>query len=267
MIAHYTTNRSVCPANQVLFKKPGSGGENDGSEVDWAQDPLDPSDDEIKEPDSFQAAPQNGSVRLTYDVKSEYDRMELWRAPSPGGPWNLRVSELPLGGAYEDAASNGEPQHYRLIAEDGALPMAQDGEITAPGHRSAVLDSEAVTPSVDPIPPEALVVINGGAPSTLIRDVTLTFQPCEGVGGASTESFDDIDKMLISNDLSFAGATWQDFGQDVPWRLGGPADAVNKVYVRFRDDNDNESTGTEVGTILYDPHTVYLPIVIKNMNR
>ncbi len=41
-------------------------------------------------------------------------------------------------------------------------------------------------------------------------------------------------------------------------------DDVNKVYVRFRDAHDNESTGTEVGTIFYDPHTVYLPLSYKN---
>jgi hypothetical protein len=242
------------------------GGENDGSEVAWTQNPLDPGDDEIEAPDSFQAAPQNGSVQLTYDVKDEYVKMELWRAPSAAGPWTKRVGELPLDGFYDDEAANGTEQHYRLIAEDGDLPATQAKRITAPGHRSAVLSSEVVTPSVDPLPPEARVVINGGAASTASRYVTLTFLPYEGIGETITEGFDDIAEMLISNDLAFAGATWQDFTQGVPWQLVGMRGAMNTVYVRFRDEHGNESTGVEVAAIFYDGRASYLPLVMKNQD-
>jgi hypothetical protein len=68
---------------------------------------------------------------------------------------------------------------------------------------------------------------------------------------------------MISNDPDFAGASWRSFDQGVPWTLGGAPDALNFVYVKFRDDNNNESVGSEVGVILYDPFTSYLPIVLK----
>lgn len=228
------------------------GGENDGSEVDWSQDPLDPNDDEVEAPDFLQTAADNGKVQLTYDVKGEYVKLELWRAPAPDGPWNLRVSELPLGGAYEDPATNDTAVYYRLIGEDGD------------GHRTAVIASESVTPSLDPIPPEARVIINDSAASTQYRGVILTFEPYEYDMSESTESFDDITQMMLSNDPSFAGAQWQDLAQDVPWTLGGVANAMNYVYARFQDVNGNKSVNTEVGMIFYNPHAIYLPLILKN---
>ena len=110
------------------------GGENDGSEVAMGQDALDPSDDEIEAPEAFQAVPRYRAVSLTYDVKAEYTKMELWRASSPRGSWVLRRAALPLGGAYEDPAVDDAVICYRLIAQD------------AGGHRSAVIDSGPVTP-------------------------------------------------------------------------------------------------------------------------
>lgn len=232
------------------------GGENDGSEVLWAQDPLDPSDDQIEAPDFLHAAPGNGKVFLTYDVKPAYVRMQLYRATSPNGPFNLHVNELPLTGAYEDGATNGTTYYYKLIAEDGSVLLAG-------GHRSAVIASESVTPSIDPIPPQALVIVNDGAPSTQRRGVTLTFAPYEEEGDDPLIAFDDITHMKISNDPSFAGVDWQAFAQGVPWTLGGAPHALNFVYVRFRDAHDNESVAAEVGAILYNPVTAYLPVVLR----
>ncbi len=232
------------------------GGENDGSEVSWGQDPLDPADDQIEAPDFFHAAPLNGKVQLTFDVKGEYVKMELWRAPAPEGPWDLRVSEMPLEGAYQDPASNGTTYYYRLIAEDlGALAPST-------GHRSAVLQSESVTPSIDPVPPQAKVVINGGDSLTRVADVILTFEPYE-YEPEDPDGFSDITEMMLSNDPSFTGATWQPFDQDVDWTLVGPINALNYVYARFRDAHNNESVGTEADVILYEPYTNYLSIIVK----
>jgi hypothetical protein len=243
------------------------GGENDGSEVDSLQDPLDPSDDEIEAPDFLEAAPGNGKVLLTYDVKTEYVKMELWRAPSPDGPWNQRVAELPLEGSYEDPAPNDTTQYYRLIAEDGAVVLAGEAAVAAPGHRSAVLDSESVTPSVDPVPPQAFVVIDNGAPSTRSSNVTLSFEPYEYEEG-DPNGFDDITHALISNDPSLSGAQWQaiDPNGTVPWQLDANPGEVASVYVRFRDAHSNESVSPEVGVILYDPFVIYLPLVVNSGN-
>jgi hypothetical protein len=229
------------------------GGENDFYELANGQEPLDPVDDEIEAPDFFHAAPADGAVHLTYDVKAEYTQMYLFRSESPEGPWSCavqHVSALPLTGEYTDPAVNGTTYHYRLIAWDGV-------------HASATLDSEGVTPSADPVPPEARVIIDSGRPSTDVRDVTLTFGPYPNEPD-DPDSFSDIDEMILSNDPTFTGASWQAFYQGVPWVLGGPPNAVNQVYARFRDTSDNETVGTEVGLIFYDPDTIYLPIVIRS---
>jgi hypothetical protein len=246
------------------------GGEGDYSEMFYGRDPLDPADDEIAAPDFFHAAPDDGAVQLTYDFKGEYDDMWLYRATSPDGPWTQITAMLPSDGFYSDPVPNDMTYFYRLFAREeevlGSAVLdlpAHASEALQSYHLSAVLDSEEVTPSIDPWPPQAFVIINGGATSTRVRDVILTFEPYEYEEG-DPETFDDIAEMMISNDPSFAGASWETFDQGVPWVLGGAPNALNHVYVRFRDVNGNESVGTEVGVILYDPHTMYLPMVLKS---
>jgi hypothetical protein len=156
-----------------------------------------------------------------------------------------------LNGEYTDAGvTNGETYYYRLIAWDGL-------------HASATLDSEGVTPSADPVPPEARVVIDGGSSSTKERAVTLTFEQYLNEPD-DPDSFSDIEQMILSNDPTFVGASWEDFYQGVPWVLGGPPNAVNQVFARFRDTHGNETVGTEVGLIFYDPDTIYLPIILRS---
>ena len=263
------------------------GGEGDYSEVVYSQDPLDPADDQVEAPDFFHAAPDNGAVQLTYDFKGAFQAMHLYRATSPAGPWTQVTTALPSSGLYNDPAGNGETYYYRVFGlQDVVASAVQDvpgspvqellgsaggdlpdllGRAERAVHYSAVLDSEEVTPSVDPWPPQAFVIINGGATSTIVRDVTLTFEPYQYEAGDPplSQTFEDITHMMISNDPDFAGASWRSFDQGVPWTLGGAPDALNFVYVKFRDDNDNESVGSEVGVILYDPFTSYLPIVLK----
>ncbi len=224
------------------------GGEHDGSEVLFhGQDPLDPADDQIAAPDFFQAQPVvGGDVVLSYDVKPDYEKMSLYRASSP---WQLIVPELPLTGLYTDTTpALGNPYTYRLVAIDGD------------NHWSRVLGSESVTPSLDPIPPEALVIINGGAPKTYALDVTLSFAAPPDDWGP--EAFADIVEMKISNDASLAGADWQAFAQDVPWTLEANPGEIAQVYALFKDDADNESVGPAIGMIQYSG--VYLPLVVRN---
>lgn len=240
------------------------GGENDGSEVEWGLDPLDPRDDQIEAPDFFQAAARNSAVRLTYDVKAEYGKLELWRAPDPTGPWNLRTAELPLTGVYTDTAANGETYLYRLIAEDREVQASSPMEVNIPGHRSAVLDSEAVDPRTDPTPPQAYIVINSGATSTVSPKVSLSFQPFQYEPG-DPNGFDDIVAALISNEPSFAGAEWQpvDPKGTIEWQLTAEIGGIAQVYARFRDASGNESVGVTVDLIRYEPLSIYLPIVMN----
>jgi hypothetical protein len=251
------------------------GGEGDYSEAVYGRDPLDPGDDEIAAPDFFHAAPDDGAVQLTYDFKDEeYVDMWLFRATSPDGPWDLITTALPSDGFYsDDTADNDMTYYYRLFAREeevlGSAVLdlpARASEALQSYHLSAVLDSGEVMPSTDPWPPQAFVVINGGETSTSVPDVILTFEPYEYEEGDPplSETFEDITEMKISNDPAFVGASWEAFEQGVPWTLGGPPNALNYVYVKFRDDNANESVGTEVGVILYEQYTTYLPMILKN---
>jgi Mg-chelatase subunit ChlD len=226
-------------------------GENDGSEaLIHGSDPLDPSDGQILAPDFFSATPLNGGVLLGYDVKDGYNIIRLFRSESANGPWILRDGELPLTGIYTDTATNDTTYYYRMLAVD------------ADDHRSAVLAAGPVRPSLDPSPPEAIVQINDGAPTTDDPAVRLSFFAYEDEG---VENFADIAEMLISNDPTFTGAQWEAFAQNKPWTVAPGAGGLARVYVRFRDDFGNESVGTEVAQIVVtntgDERLIYLPII------
>ena len=230
------------------------GGENDYSELLLhGSNPFDPSDDMIEAPDFLQTQAQNGSVKLLYDVKGEYVGIKYYYKKVGDSEWTLSGDELPLAGALEFPATNGETYLFAMRAYDGD------------DHRSAVVFSEAVTPSEDPIPPEAHVLVNSGAPSTVNRDVILSFVPYEYPQPNFTEAFDDITEMKISNDPSLEGAEWQPFLQGVPWKLSSSSNYgdVAKVYVRFKDENDNETVGVELGQIIYAPEVIMLPLVSR----
>jgi hypothetical protein len=232
-----------------------SGGESDESEaVRHGQDQLSAADDMIEAPDFVQGTAQNGSVLLTYDVKTEYASMLAYRATSATGPWTLINTGLPLTGVYTDTTVINDTTYYYCVQA-----------IDAGDHWSAVVCSEGVTPREDPIPPEALVLINDGGTSTTDLNVVLSFLPnteslASTAGGQ--EAFDDITEVLISNSPNFDGATWQPFAQDIPWQLL-PGVGIRTVYVKFRDVNGNESVATETASIFLDGNAVYLPFIIR----
>ena len=108
------------------------------------------------------------------------------------------------------------------------------------------------------------VLINGGAQTTEDSNVLISFvasdEDHETSLSAGESTFDDIAEMLISNDPSMAGASWQAFEQDFAWQLV-PGVGFRTVYVRFRDLNGNESAGTETATIFLDGIALYLPLI------
>ena len=235
-----------------------SGGESDESEaVRHGLDPLNPADDQIEALDYAHAQAQNRAVRLSYDVKSEYVMMIAYRATDINGPWNLHISELSLTGTYTDTNNviNDTEYFYCLQGINGT------------DHWSAVLCTNGVTPRVDPVPPMAGILINGGAATTENVAVVLSFVPSdeEHQSGLSSgdSAFDDIAEMLISNDPSMSGAVWQPYEQDYAWQLA-PGNGFRTVYVRFKDQNGNESVGTETATIFLNGAVAYLPIIQRS---
>jgi len=133
------------------------------------------------------------------------------------------------------------------------------------GHRSAVSPVQDATPKEDPFPPSLIgVLINGGAISTTVRGVTLTFFFEEPAPDPATQ---DVDEVLISDDPTFAGATWQTYSDTLPWTLTSTLEAgdMAEVYARFRDAALNESPDVAGDSILFEGGiNVYLPLVLKS---
>lgn len=232
------------------------GGESDGSEVHRRQpiDPLNPADDGVRRPNFLNSTAFNGLVRLVYDTtgggRTPYFRMLLYRSESPDGPFDLLLDGLPSDGIFEDGkVTNGHTYFYRMIAEDDA------------GDAAAFVQSPPATPSADPFPPEARVIINNGAKGTNKLNVTLTFAPKDVPTPGEPDHFSDIADMMLSNDPNFEGAGWKSFKNNVAWNLAPTAlGKFAKVYARFRDTAGNESVGVEIGAIRYEAW-IYLPTV------
>jgi hypothetical protein len=227
------------------------GGENDGSESEDGDNPLDPADDDIEAPEHLMATPDIGQNIINYDVKPEYVTMVLYRATAEEGPWTLHVPELDNSGVYTDTADNGTTYFYRYMGID------------AEGNRSAIIGTTPVTPSTDPFAPEAAVLIDDGAPTTPDLNVVLSFVP----SSEEIEYFEDITEMKLSNDPTLAGASYQPFAQDVPWVLPPtPAGELATVYAQFKDEMGNESLivqgiiEVEGGTPQFDTD-LYMPLI------
>ncbi len=243
------------------------GGEQDGSEVNWGRDPLDPRDDAIPKPDFFQVSPLNAGVLLHFGTNPAYSYLRFYRSTNPDGPWGEAFLIKPTGHYTDtDRVDNDTTYYYRMEAV--SIPTGLSGDygtlaIAAEEITSAVLSSEAVTPSEDPLPPEARVIINGGAVQTSSLTVTLTFEPYESEGSDASAAFDDIAMMQLSNEPGFAKVEWQPFEQGVDWELDAELGEIATVYARFRDGSNNETVGTEMDMILYDNWRIYLPISFK----
>jgi hypothetical protein len=233
------------------------GGENDGSEFVKGKDPFDPADDGIAAPQFLQVTPGVGLNVITYDAWPEYDRMLLYRATTPDGPWSLQQPELPVSGVYSDTADNGTTYFYRYMGID----LDDD--------RSAVIDTTPGTPSTDPVAPEVILLIDNGALTTLDLDVTLHFAPYAHNDPDEPETFDDIVEMRISNDPTLADADWQPFAQDVPWQLLPTAvGEETRVYAQVRDAAQNESLIVLDAIVMAEQtgggepaNSIYLPMV------
>jgi hypothetical protein len=119
---------------------------------------------------------------------------------------------------------------WRAVA--GLVPWAfsSDGEKTlyarfsdANGLESAPVEDHII---VDTLPPTGGVVINNDALVAGTSDVVLSlFAEDEGAG---------VTEMQLSNDPTFAGATWSAFTAFREWSLE-PGEGTRRVYARFRD--------------------------------
>jgi len=240
------------------------GGENDGSEVNlFGQDPLDPADDEIPAIEWVNASPHISATVMTFGVDPDYDHLRLARDPfltrltSVDANYAWVQENVPTTGVYTDAfgVQNDITYSYRMMAVD------------ADGHRSAVSPVRDATPKEDPFPPAQIgVLINDGAISTTVRNVTLSFFFEEPAPDPETQ---DVAEVLLSNDPAFTEASWQPYSATLPWTLASTLSNgdVAEVYAKFRDEALNESPDIAGDSILFEGtgmFDVYLPLVLRN---
>lgn len=235
------------------------GGESDGSEVRRQRDPLDPQDDGVRFSGELYVEPGNGKVSLSYPVLPAHLRFQLFRGESPDGPFILIGDQLPTTGAFiDEGATNGTTYYYRLAA------VGQGEAVSAPS------DPAEATPRADPIAPAGVLVVAGGAPTTGSRSVTLLILgsddgpahlPGEPAGDPARQGSTAGLQMRVSNDPSFAGASWEPYARTKPWQLGpNPGPAV--VYVQLRDAAGNESELIS-DAITLSGATIFLPIIVR----
>lgn len=147
----------------------------------------------------------NGSVLLSWRSVAEAVSYRVYRSVDEA---RARAT-LAGGGAdtfFSDTAlENGRSYFYRVAA------VGPDG---LEGERSA---------AVAAIPAIYAVLINGGEPYTASAAVTLSL-----AAPASTEN------VMLSQDASFAGASWELYGAVRTYRLA-EGDGERFVYARFRD--------------------------------
>ncbi len=227
------------------------GGEHDGSEFFKGKNPLDPSDDQIEAPEFLRVFPNVNLNVLTYDVRPAYNRMVLYRATAPDGPWTVQEPELPATGVYSDTAANGTTYFYRYMGIDAA------------DNRSRVIDTTPSTPRDDPFPPEADIAIDGDAPTTTDLNVVINVVPIEHEEAAD---LGDIALMKVNNRPLLEGDPWQPFNPNLPWTLAPtPAGAEATVYAAFRDGAGNESLvvldSIQVVGVNFDANQIFLPLI------
>jgi len=110
--------------------------------------------------------------------------------------------------------------------------------ISSAGGSTGSSSSSSTTPVADTTPPtNTSIVIAGGASSTALTAVALTL-------GAT-----DASQMMISNDASFTGATWETYTASKSWTLTS-GNGVKTVYAKFKDAASNVSVAVS-DTITY----------------
>ena len=92
---------------------------------------------------SFEAAPSDGAVQLSWQTGSELDNLgfHLYRGPSADGPWTRLTASLvpglgssPLGQAYvwrDGGLVNGQRYYYRLEDVDTSTKSTFHGPVSA----------------------------------------------------------------------------------------------------------------------------------------
>lgn len=209
------------------------GGESDRSELTRGANPFDPRDDALPRPEHaavIDRAPDHqdpppalfpNTNLLRFPVRPSYQKIRLLRSTSPDGPFAEVASFDPRptrGLFYDPGLTNGVTYFYLVQAFD------LNGSASAP---SRLFQG---TPKLDPYPSLGGISINGGAPFTVVLNVTL---------GLVADP--DTTQMRIANEPTFAGAPFVPFAPNALWVLAPSPSGVATVYAQFRDAAGNVS--------------------------
>ncbi|MEM3042437.1 MAG: BNR-4 repeat-containing protein [Thermoplasmata archaeon] len=134
---------------------------------------------------------------------------------SPGGEDVLREQWTTASSFLFPGGQDGVTYFIKVRARDGA------------GNIGDYVLGDGVT--VDLIPPDGNVTIEGGAAATSRRSVML-----------SISASDDSVEMMVSHSADFGGASWEPFARSRSWVLE-PGDGEKRVYVKLRDRAGHES--------------------------
>jgi len=156
-------------------------------------------------------------------------------------------------GTYDSSfdASNLSASYWPMVS---ALKVQLDGKIVIGGYfmsyngiSAAFLTRLGFT---DILPPTGSIVINSNANSTTNRNVSLTLSASDNLSGVS--------QVMICNNPSFAGCTWQSHATTKTWSLDSGL-GTKTVYVKYKDGLDLESQ-VYTDTIRLVAPTVVVPV-------
>lgn len=239
-----------------------NGGEGDGSEVLGGRNPRYAPDDLVRPLGHISVAGLNKMIRIRWTHPLSYTNMLVFLSTSP----DLLGNAVDMGNSglfTETQVTNDTTYYLRLIGVNG----------TAIGDYSDVFTT---TPKADPDPPSGAILIDNGAATTRSSSVRLYISssddPLPGaaesanahLGGPLALKYNTVSgnvEMRISNDPSFAGASWEPLAAEKPWNLTDSAPGVYRVYAQFRDAAKNESF-IVYDDIILEPKT-YLPIILR----
>jgi fibronectin type 3 domain-containing protein len=166
----------------------------------------------------------NGAVELTWVLESDTTLVKEYRVyrKSQNEASFRRIAAIKSRRYRDERLTNGQLLQYQIAAVNKS-----DVE----GERSITV---ATTPAIYGIQ------LAGGARYANRRNVTITI-----TAPASTTL------MMFANDSAFAGADWEPFAVSRLWELT-PGDGTKKVYAKFRNAGDQETSNPAKAEIILD---------------
>ncbi|MBX7208462.1 MAG: VWA domain-containing protein [Verrucomicrobiaceae bacterium] len=216
------------------------GGESDFSENSRGGNPVDYTDDLIKQPLVARVLDRWGDLRppeaetawipkpgqniVTFSVERGFHDVEIRRSTSASGPFALitTVHADVDGGIYIDTGlTNGTTYYYYVQPLDAA------------GHRGAASRVFSGTPRTDVDYPSGTLSINGGSRYITSTTVNLQFNVSP-----------DVTQMKIGGSANLSALPWVAFSSSVAgWSLGAPPPSGTRrnVFALVRDAAGNET--------------------------